>query len=306
LRGPAAQEIQKSPICKALTDLFRKVKMFLIFTDLDGTLLDHNTYSWKEAEPALDLCRRALVPVILVSSKTRAEMDVLRVQLGLCSPFISENGGGIFFPVEGVLTPPPVAVCDKGSWKWPLGLPYEHLVQALAAIRKELGWNIRGFSEMSQDEIGQLTGLDPENCRLAAMREFDEPFVVSEPEIVDTEALAAAAKRRGLRVTVGGRFHHLQGKNDKGEAVEKLIAWYQDQQPSSTPISVALGDSPNDFTMLQRVDQPVLVRSGRSYPELEDRISGLRITREIGPRGWNEAVLEILSRSPKGGQSRHV
>jgi len=279
---------------------------FLIFTDLDGTLLDHDKYSWKEAEPALALCRRTPVPVILVSSKTRAEMDVLRVQLGLSSPFISENGGGIFFPVEGVSTPPAVAIRDKGSWKWSLGPSYEYVVEALDAIRKELGWKIRGFSEMSRHEISQLTGLDPENCRLAAMREFDEPFVVAEPEIVDTETLEAAAKGWGLRVTKGGRFHHLQGKNDKGEAVKKLIAWYQDQQPSSSFITVALGDSPNDFTMLQRVDHPVLVRSGRPYPELVHKIPDLRITRETGPRGWNEAVLEILSRSPKGGKSRHV
>jgi len=72
--------------------------LFLIFTDLDGTLLDHDTYGWEEALPALDLCRRLGVPVILVSSKTRAEMDVLQNRLGLSAPFISENGGGIFFP----------------------------------------------------------------------------------------------------------------------------------------------------------------------------------------------------------------
>jgi mannosyl-3-phosphoglycerate phosphatase len=279
---------------------------FLIFTDLDGTLLDHDTYGWQEAEPALALCRRTPVPVILVSSKTRAELDLLRVQLGLSSPFISENGGGIFFPEEETSKPPRLAVRDKGFWKWSLGPPYEHLVEALGAIREELGWKIRGFSEMSSHEISQLTGLDLENSRLAAMREFDEPFVVAEPEIVDTETLNAAANARGLRITTGGRFHHLQGKNDKGEAVKKLIAWYQDQQPSSSLTTVALGDSPNDFTMLQQVDHPILVQSYRSYPELVHKIPGLTITRETGPRGWNEAVLEILSRSPKGGESRHV
>jgi mannosyl-3-phosphoglycerate phosphatase len=279
---------------------------FLIFTDLDGTLLDHDTYRWEEAEPALGLCRQTPVPVILVSSKTRAEMDLLRVQLGLSSPFISENGGGIFFPVEETLKPPRLAVRDKGFWKRSLGPPYEHLVEALGAIREELGWKIRGFSEMSPHEISQLTGLDLENSRLAAMREFDEPFVVAEPEIVDTETLSAAANARGLRITTGGRFHHLHGKNDKGEAVKKLIAWYQDQQPSSSLMTVALGDSPNDFTMLQQVHHPILVRSYRSYPELVHKIPGLKITRQTGPRGWNEAVLEILSRSPKGGESRHV
>jgi mannosyl-3-phosphoglycerate phosphatase len=302
------EDAKEIPMADPVDDLFRQVVMspFLIFTDLDGTLLDHETYRWKEAEPALALCRRRSVPVILVSSKTRAEMDVLRVQLGLSSPYISENGGGIFFPVGGISTPPPVAVHDGGSWKWSLGPPYEHLVEALDAIRKELGWSIRGFSEMSPHEISQLTGLNPETGRLAAMREFDEPFVVSDPQVVDMEALDAAAKGRGLQVTIGGRFYHLQGKNDKGEAVRKLIAWYRDQEPASSLITMALGDSPNDFTMLQQVDCPVLVRSRRSYPEWGDKIPGLSVTRETGPRGWNKAVLKILSRSLKGGESRHV
>jgi mannosyl-3-phosphoglycerate phosphatase len=230
-------------------------------------------------------------------------MEVLRDQLGLSSPFISENGGGIFFPVEERPRPPRVAVRDKGFWKWSLGPPYEHLVEALGAIQKELGWKIRGFSQMSAHEISRLTGLDLENSRLAAMREFDEPFVLAEPDIGNTETLSAAAKTRGLRVTTGGRFHHLHGKIDKGEAVKKLVAWYQDRQPSLNFTTVALGDSPNDLTMLQQVDQPVLVRSRRSDSKWVHNIPGLRITRETGPRGWNDAVLEILGRSPKGGES---
>ena len=72
----------------------------IIFTDLDGTLLDHSSYQWDRAKPALDLCQRFHVPVVLVSSKTRAEMVKLKDELGLSHPFISENGGGIFFPKE--------------------------------------------------------------------------------------------------------------------------------------------------------------------------------------------------------------
>ncbi|MFH1490792.1 MAG: HAD-IIB family hydrolase, partial [Pseudomonadota bacterium] len=79
----------------------------MIFTDLDGTLLDHETYEWKEAEPALNRCKLLRIPLILVSSKTRAEINVIRNELGLTAPFISENGGGIFFPPEETHEPPP-------------------------------------------------------------------------------------------------------------------------------------------------------------------------------------------------------
>jgi mannosyl-3-phosphoglycerate phosphatase len=264
----------------------------LIFTDLDGTLLDHDTYRWDPAEPALALCRKLDVPVILISSKTRAEMNVLRLELGLASPFISENGGGIFFPLQGAWEPPPDALPVGDLRKWSLGPPYPELVAALQDIREELRWTLRGFSDMTVDEISALTGLDSEKARLAAMREYDEPFISSGREGVDKERLLEAAAKRGLRVTEGGRFYHLHGPCDKGEAVDRLSGWIQ---ASYGPVkTMALGDSPNDFSMLKRVDYPVLVKSARAYPDLRQEIPSLNSTEEEGPAGWNAAVMKRL------------
>jgi mannosyl-3-phosphoglycerate phosphatase len=270
------------------------VPCVVIFTDLDGTLLDHDTYAWEEAKPALNLCKALKVPLILVSSKTRAEMNVLRNELGLTSPFISENGGGIFFPEEGLHPVPPDSVVEAGLWKWSLGLPYQSLVKALREIRDELGWKIRGFSDMSHEEISDLTGLDLESSRLASFREYDEPFILVEEGKRDPDVLYDAAKQRGLNITSGGRFYHLHGKNDKGVSVDKLVAWYGEQH--SYVMTMALGDSPNDFSMFKRVTHPVLVRSSRQFPELQALIPGLQVTKEKGPKGWNAAVLEILNK----------
>jgi mannosyl-3-phosphoglycerate phosphatase len=270
------------------------VPFVVIFTDLDGTLLDHETYGWEEAKPALNLCRTLKVPLILVSSKTRAEMNVLRRELGLTSPFISENGGGIFFPEEGSHPIPPDSVVENGLWKWSLGFPYQALVKALREIRDELGWKIRGFSDMSLEEISDLTGLDLESSRLASLREYDEPFILVEEGKRDPHVLYDAAKQKGLNITSGGRFYHLHGKNDKGVSVDKLVAWYGEKH--SRVMTMALGDSPNDFSMLKRVTHPVLVRSSRLFPELQALIPGLQVTKEKGPRGWNAAVLEMLNK----------
>jgi len=275
------------PIPKASINSF-----YLIFTDLDGTLLDHDTYQWKDASEALDLCRRRGVPVILVSSKTRAEINQIRNEMPISGPFISENGGGIFFSEKTLDNPPEGTVLEDGLWKWSLGEPYHILVAALREIRSELGWNLRGFSDMSVEEISRRTGLDHQASRLATMREFDEPFLILEKGAADEQSLIGAVKRRGFRVTIGGRFYHLQGKHDKGQAIEKLKNWYQ--QKHATAVSVALGDSPNDFDMLKRADIPVLVRSRRDFSELKQTIPHLRITAQMGPKGWNQAVLEIL------------
>jgi len=266
---------------------------FLIFTDLDGTLLDHDTYRWDKAEPALELCARLAVPVILVSSKTRAEMNVLRLELELSSPFIAEDGGGIFFPVKSAVEPPPDALFVDDLWKWSLGSPYREVVAALHEMRNELGWAIRGFADMTVDEISRLTGLEPERARLAAMREYDEPFIALHRQSREMEPLIRAAANRGLQITEGGRFHHLHGHCDKGEAIEKLV---RRCETAYGPVKlIALGDSSNDFTMLKRADYPVLVRSSREYPGLEKEIVSLRTTREQGPAGWNAAVTDLLT-----------
>ena len=157
---------------------------------------------------------------------------------------------------------------------------------------------MRGFSEMTLDEISRLTGLDPERSHLASMREFDEPFILHEEENTDIDALHVAAEQRGLKISKGGRFYHLHGKTNKGEAVKKLIQWYEESHPEL--FTIALGDSLNDFCMLKQVDQPVLIRSQQEFPGIEEEIPRLMITKKIGPDGWNSAVLDILGKKIKG------
>ena len=280
----------------------------LVFTDLDGTLLDHNTYGWDAALPALDFCRKNGIPVILVSSKTRAEMDVLRRELNLSAPFVSENGGGIFFPREATKSAPADAVLLKirepkkseGLWQWSLGVPYTTLIITLRHMRKSLRISIKGFSDMDVSEISQRTGLDEADARLAAMREYDEPFIFEGETPDDLGPLHQYAAQRGLMIVSGGRFHHLLGNNHKGNAMMKIASWYDSQyllKGEGTIPTIALGDSPNDFPMLLRADFPVLVLSKQHYPDLKKEIPNLEITRYPGPKGWNTAILNILSPS---------
>ena len=70
---------------------------YLVFTDLDGTLLDEQ-YRFDAALPAIEALRERSVPLVLASSKTLAEMVPLALSLNLTAPFIAENGGVIGFP----------------------------------------------------------------------------------------------------------------------------------------------------------------------------------------------------------------
>lgn len=276
----------------------------VIFTDLDGTLLDHCTYEWVKAQAALDQCKNLDIPVILVSSKTSAEMDRLRKTMGLIFPFISENGGGIFFPKEMKREPPKRAELSGDLFIYPMGMPYPTIIISFRKIREDLGLKIRGFSDMNLQEISRLTGLDMASSELAAMREFDEPFIVEREDGLDLSSLYKRVAEKGLKVTKGGRFYHLHGKSDKGKAIKKLTSWYREVSPGL--VTIGLGDSPNDFSMLKQVDEPILVRSSRFYPDLEREIPGIKITKEIGPEGWNSSILGILGKKNNGGVFRYV
>jgi mannosyl-3-phosphoglycerate phosphatase len=278
---------------------YKEPPFVVIFTDLDGTLLDPDTYGWQDAKPALELCDKHRFPVIIASSKTRAEIVFIQECLEISAPFIVENGGGIFFPEHEFYKAPPGANPVDHLRRLSLGVSYPEVVKAFQKIQTELGWDMRGFSQTSIEEIARLTGLDLEASRRAAMREYDEPFLILEKKKVSLDRLDEAAMRKGLRVTRGGRFYHLHGEFDKGLAVRRVEAWYRTYH--ERVLTVALGDSPNDFSMLRNVDLPVLIRSSSEYEGLEQSIRGLITTKEPGPRGWNRAVLDILGDKLKGG-----
>lgn len=260
----------------------------IIFTDLDGTLLDEASYSFEAARPALELIHAQGIPLILCSSKTRSELVSYRHQLPNDHPYISENGGGIFIPSGYFAAPredPPSHVDQLIS----LGTPHTEIRRQFMALRQSLGAKVRGFTDMAVDEVAALTGLPPAQAALAKERDFDEPFVFDgAPDPKFLQAIEDA----GLHWTQG-RIFHIMGAHDKGLAVRRLLALYKQQY--GTVSSIGLGDSLNDLPLLQAVDRPVLVRHANGSFDPRIDIAGLTRTHSPGPQGWNEALLQILS-----------
>jgi mannosyl-3-phosphoglycerate phosphatase len=185
-----------------------------------------------------------------------------------------------------------------------MGTPYTILTNVLGEIRRESHLPIQGFSEMTHETIAQLTGLDVESARLAAQREFDEPFIISEHQAFDIEAVQRAAQEKGLQVTTGGRFFHILGQNDKGKAVNTLISWYT--QSHSNVFSIALGDSPNDFSMLNQVDQAILIPLHRDDASIVKKNPHIMISKEPGPKGWNTTIIKLIKKKIQGGIRNNV
>ncbi len=263
----------------------------IIISDLDGTLLDSADYSFAEAMPALDMIRVQDVPLILCSSKTRAEMELYRRRLDNHHPFIAENGGGIFIP-KGYFSVRVEAEQFDGYQLILLGMPYAEIRKRFVRLRDQFGIRVRGFADMTVEEVAELTGLSREQAMWSRQRDFDEVFVFEgAPDQVFLRAIEAS----GLRWTQG-QFFHIMGDHDKGRAVELLMSLYQQERGAT--ICIGLGDSLNDLPLLQAADHPVLVRhtDGSFDPRID--IPGLLRTQHAGPLGWNEAVLQLLAPTP--------
>lgn len=254
----------------------------IVVTDLDGTLLDHNTYSYQPAMPALRRLGANSTPVILCSSKTRTEIELLRQQMANESPFIVENGAAIcgLTSSDGA----------GGASDLVLGKPYSDILQALAEIREYSGFHFIGFNDMSLEQVCDYTGLSSESAALAKKREFSEPLVWQDSE-ENLERFLAELSLRGLKAQQGGRFLTVAGETDKGRAVAALRKLCS---PGRKTRVIALGDSPNDEAMLNSADIAVVIKSAKSATMHIHGPDKIIYTQECGPEGWNRAMLELL------------
>ncbi|WP_417210705.1 HAD-IIB family hydrolase [Antarctobacter sp.] len=248
----------------------------VVFSDLDGTLLDHENYSYAPAQPALDALAARGIPLILATSKTAAEVAVLHKALNLGHwPAIVENGAGIYrFGARGA---------DDA--------PYIAIRAALDALPADLRALFTGFGDMTDAEVTQITGLPLASAKRARQRQHSEPGLWHGTDAGRTAFLEGLAEQ-GIHARSGGRFLTLSHGRTKADGLRQIAAELHARR------TLALGDAPNDSDMLRAADFGVIVRNdhGPGIPELPGEAQGtIRRTTGFGPNGWAEAVLAFLN-----------
>lgn len=258
---------------------------WIVFSDLDATLLDHNTYSFAAAQPALERLAALEIPVILNSSKTCPEMLALRHRMGNVHPFIIENGAAAIIPAGYF------GQADEERLNF--STEYTTILKVLDVLREQ-GYRFRNFAALDAADVSALTGLDMDDAAMAKARFASEPLLWDDTEH-RLQEFKHHIEQQDLKLIKGGRFYHVTGLFDKSTAIQNIVDRYHAQDPDCTMVSIGLGDSPNDLAMLETVDIPVVIKSARSN-EMQLRNPNAIFSVAEGPQGWNEAILNILKK----------
>ena len=242
---------------------------YVVFTDLDGSLLDHSDYSFEEALPMLAFLKSNNIDLIYTTSKTKIECELLQEKMGINSPFIVENGACIYYD-------------DKTFDQ--LGRDHQEVVCFLDRYKKQFA--IDSFSDLSLKELMAYTGFDAKRALFARQRNFSEPFLLRDQKKLPF--LRETAQKEGFKILEGGRFYHCVGaKQDKGEAIKRVLRKYKGYT------SIALGDSPNDIAMLKVADKAILIpRYDNTYIDID--LPDLIKARSPGSKGWNESLKRVF------------
>jgi len=266
--------------------------VWLISTDMDGTLLNHEDYSWEPVKPCLAYLQSQQIPVILNTSKTYAEVITWVQRLALSYPFIVENGSAIYCP-QGYF---PADLLDQSGYDWHMRHGYQLIalgkpLAELQAFLQQESPPANSLVDCPLDEAIELTGLSPEEAQQARQREFTLPLAFTDP--ARQQAFARRAQKQGYQLLQGGRFAHLMGACDKGKAIKVLVDLYE-KMSGRRPRLVALGDSGNDRAMLEVADKAVVIRNHKG-DWLTVSGGSVYNTHFPAPNGWVEGVVQALS-----------
>ena len=251
-----------------------------IVTDVDGTLMDH-AYDLTPAKETIIRLRELKIPVILCTSKTASEVQVIQKDLGLYDPYIVENGGAIYSDSE-----------IEGSWEIILGESYQKLEQILKKLSIDINFQLRPLNDLSDNEASSLTGLSGHSLNLMRDRHWSMPFL-NPPDHLEKDLKTFCDKYKVV-IFRGNRMSHLLSKNSsKGEAIKKLKEFSKNRNVKI----IGLGDSPNDFPLLREADYRVVI-SGIYGPNknLLDDLNDLDyvISEEPHGVGWQKEIKKIL------------
>ncbi len=261
-----------------------EISKIIVFTDLDGSLLNHSDYSYAPARSALDRLWNNNIPVIPVTSKTLDEIcgyDDLFANV----PKVAENGMVVDLP-QGYF--------GAAEYLVP-GHSYEEIRAEIDMFPTHLRAHFNGFADMGIDGVIAATGLPLTRAMDAYNRKASEPFLWSGSD-ESLETLKVRLAPKGYKITQGGRFYHLMSEGGKDRALSILVEKFQTASPDQRIISIALGDGPNDADMIGAATYGVKIPNDKGvvFVDIEHPQDTIINAPYAGPAGWNASIHSLL------------
>jgi len=253
-----------------------------VVSDVDGTLMDHS-YDLTPAKETIKTLQKLSIPVILCTSKTAAEVKVIRKELNLTDPYIVENGAAIYG--ESL---------KKVNGKIILGEKYETLEEILSFISNDIGYKLIPLNNLTDEEATNLTGLKGNSLTLMRDRHWSMPFL--NPPIFLEERINICCKKLKVDIFKGNRMSHLLSINsNKGKAINALKKYSNIQDIKI----IGLGDSPNDLPLLLNSDFRIVI-PGSEGPNLNllNQLKDFEFTLASKPNGygWKNEINKLINK----------
>ena len=265
----------------------------LIFTDLDSSFLSKSDFSFGNN---LDMTRQLFKEghfVIFNSSKTFTELKNFSREQSFDLPFICENGGGIYSPKTYFK--------DSKKEREGYGVIFEtkNIKNKINILKKEIikiyGKYLTFFKDLDDANKEKLSGLSTKRVKLALEREFTE-LILWQSNDENLIKFKEYLDLHDLKIIKGGRFHHISNNINKGISMHRLVKEYKKYYSSKNFITIAIGDSDNDFEMLNYADYPCIVKSSDNQNFVENiKSNNLFISNKQAPEGWAECINEAFA-----------
>ena len=265
--------------------LMKQKKQIIIFTDLDGSLLDKDTFKFDEIEDYFKDLISGGVKIIPNSSKTEAELLDFNKQYNLNLPFISENGSSI----HGLNL-----IHKDLPNKISISRPADQIISIYnEIIPNNLKQKINFILKLKLEEQKKIFGLPSTKMMLASKRNYSLPIQFMGNEIEKKEFFKII-NNVGLTVQTGGRIMNICDNVNKSKAMSKALRLISKELDDEI-ITIGVGDNENDIEMIKQTNHPCLVKNDNFNSSLIN-IDNLIKSSEPSPLGWADVIKTAIQK----------